>query len=128
MKLGFQPAAGNVLDAAATGVSEGLQLYLNVVAMLIAFVSLVYLVDWPLGYIGDQIGIDGGLSLRRIFGWIFSPVALAMGVESTDASRFGALLGTKIGLNEFLAYLNLQKEVVFQHDPAALAAAGYDHA
>ena len=125
MSLEFKPVAGNVLDAAATGVSEGLKLWLNVFAMLLAFVAIVALIDWPLTAIGDWLNIDGGLSISRIFGWIFAPVAWLMGVDGADAGRFGALLGTKIGLNEFLAYLQLQQEIVYVQDPEALAAAGH---
>ena len=91
----------NVLDAAASGTSDGLKLYLNVLAMLIAFVSLVALVDAGLGLIEVQ---GAALSLARIFGWLFSPVAWMMGVEWSDCQNFGTLLGTKVAVNEFIAF------------------------
>lgn len=128
MQLEFKATAGNVLDAAATGVSEGLKLYLNVLAMLIAFVAMVALIDWPLEELGSVLELDDGLSLKRIFGWVFAPIAWAMGVDWGDAIRFGSLLGTKIGLNEFLAYLQLTGEVAMSTNPQALADAGYEQA
>ena len=91
----------NLLDAAASGTSDGLQLYLNVVAMLIAFVALVALVNAGLGLI--TIGGES-LSLQGIFGYIFAPVAWMMGVEWADCANFGTLLGTKIAVNEFIAF------------------------
>ena len=132
MSLEFKAEADNVLDAAATGVSEGLKLWLNVFAMLLAFVALVAMIDWPLTALGDYLGehtrFTGGLSLSRIFGWIFYPIAFAMGVDTADCGRFGALLGTKVGINEFLAYLQLQQEIVYQANPQALAESGHSHA
>jgi CNT family concentrative nucleoside transporter len=103
-----QPGLGrttrNVLDAAATGTADGLRLYMNVLAMLIAFVSLVAVLDWPL----SALEVDGApLSLRRIFGWAFAPLAWLMGVAWTDCASVGSLLGTKIAVNEFMAYADL---------------------
>jgi CNT family concentrative nucleoside transporter len=95
----------NMLDALAEGVTDGLKLALNVAAMLVAFVALIKLVDWPLSFI--TVG-DGVLSLQRLFGWIFAPFAWVMGVESGDTKAFGSLLGFKIAVNEFVAYTQLQ--------------------
>ncbi len=128
MSLRTERTAGNVLDAATTGVTEGLALYMNVVAMLLAFVALVALVDWPLDAIAGRFEIEGGLSLSRIFGWVFAPISYAMGVAWEDATRFGALLGTKVGLNEFLAYLDLQQEITYQLHPEQLEGTGLTHA
>ena len=89
----------NVIDAAGRGTSEGLQLALNVAAMLISFLALVALVNAVLGY--------AGLSLQEIFGWVFAPVAWAMGVPWRDAPIIGNLLGTRMALNEFVAYSQL---------------------
>lgn len=91
----------NVLDAAAAGTSDGLKLYLNVIAMLVAFVAIVALVNWSLSGISVA---DAPLSLQRIFGWVFAPVAWLMGVAWVDCQSFGTLLGTKIAINEFVAY------------------------
>ena len=101
--------ANNLIEAAAMGTSDGLKLWLNVVAMLLAFVALVALVDWPLEAIGSAMSIEGGLSLNRIFGWIFAPVAWLMGVHSwSDCQTMGTLLGTKVAVNEFVAFGELQ--------------------
>jgi CNT family concentrative nucleoside transporter len=89
----------NVIDAAARGTSEGLQLALNVLAMLISFIALVALVNALLGRVG--------LSLQEIFGWVFAPVAWSMGVPWKDAPAIGDLLGTRMVLNEFIAYSEL---------------------
>jgi concentrative nucleoside transporter, CNT family len=86
----------NVIDAAGRGTSEGLQLALNVAAMLISFMALVALVDALLGL--------AHLSMEQIFGWVFAPVAWAMGVPWRDAPAIGRLLGTRMALNEFIAY------------------------
>lgn len=96
----------NVLDAAATGTADGLKLALNVGAMLIAFYSIVQLLDGVLGLVtisGDP------LSLNRIFGWVFFPVAWAMGVPTEDCDVFGALLGTKVAVTEFIAFSDLAR-------------------
>lgn len=116
VELRIERSAANVVEAAANGTTDGLKLWWNVIAMLIAFVALVHLVDWPLGWLGEQLHalgvLDGTLSLGRIFGWIFAPVAWAMGVEGWhDCQLFGALLGTKISINEFVAYQTLITEL-----------------
>lgn len=89
----------NVLDAAAGGAGVGLKLAANIGAMLLAFIALVAMVNYGLGFVG--------LSLQQIFGWIFSPIAWVMGVPWSEAPAFGALLGTKIAVNEFVAYIDL---------------------
>ena len=96
----------NVIGAAARGASEGLHLALNVGAMLLAFVALVFMFDGILGWLGGLIGL-GGLSLQGILGWLFSPIAWLMGVAWVDAAEVGALLGMRTALNEFFAYLQL---------------------
>lgn len=104
VKMDVEKGATNVLEAAANGTADGLRLALNVGAMLIAFVAIVALIDWPLSaWIVD----DEPMSLGRIFGWIFYPVAWLMGVPGNDCSGFGTLLGTKIAVNEFLAFETL---------------------
>jgi CNT family concentrative nucleoside transporter len=110
----------NAIDAAAAGTADGLKLALNVAAMLIVFIAFVALFDgllslvntawlmqqtwWPTGcQLPDQ------LSLRWIFGQIFSPAAMLMGVESADQSKVGSLLGAKLAVNEHFAYLEMKK-------------------
>ena len=89
----------NLIGAAASGASAGVKLVLNVVAMLIAFLSLVALVDLPLGALG--------LSLSGILGFVFTPVAFLVGAPPAEAAAVGAMLGKKLILNEFVAYLDL---------------------
>jgi concentrative nucleoside transporter, CNT family len=89
----------NIIDAAGRGTSEGLQLAMNVGAMLISFVALIALVNAGLGL--------AGLSLQQIFGWVFAPVAWSLGVPWHDAAAVGNLLGTRMVLNEFIAFAQL---------------------
>lgn len=96
----------NVIDAAARGASEGLTLALNVGAMLLAFVALVYMLDAILGLMGGLVGLES-LSLRLVLGWVLAPIAWIMGVPWADATTVGGLLGLKMALNEFFAYLQL---------------------
>jgi CNT family concentrative nucleoside transporter len=96
-----EKTTANLVDAAATGARDGLHLAMNVAAMLLAFIALIAMINWGLGKIQPD------LSLAKIFGWVFAPLALAMGVEAKDAQAFGSLLGTQISLNEFVAYLHL---------------------
>jgi concentrative nucleoside transporter, CNT family len=99
VKLEVERTDVNVIDAAGRGTSEGLALALNVGAMLISFLALVALVNAMLGLVG--------LSLQQIFGWVFSPIAWSMGVPWRDAPTIGNLLGTRMALNEFVAYSQL---------------------
>jgi CNT family concentrative nucleoside transporter len=89
----------NVIDAAARGTIEGLHLALNVLAILISFIALVALVNALLGL--------AHLSLQQVFGWVFAPAAWSMGVPWRDAPAIGNLLGTRMVLNEFIAYSQL---------------------
>jgi CNT family concentrative nucleoside transporter len=89
----------NVIDAIGRGTGEGLHLALNVGAMLISFLSLIALVNAILGL--------AGLSMQQIFGWAFAPIAWSLGVPWRDASTVGNLLGTRMVLNEFVAYSQL---------------------
>ena len=99
VKLDVAKTDVNVIDAAGRGTSEGLHLALNVGAMLISFLALVALVNSILGL--------AGLSMQQILGWAFSPVAWAMGVPWKDSQIIGNLLGTRMVLNEFVAYSQL---------------------
>lgn len=94
----------NVLDAAALGASTGLKLALNVGAMLLAFIGLIALVNLMLGGVGGWFG-QAGLSLQQILGWMFAPVAWMIGVPWADATQGGSLIGQKLVLNEFVAYV-----------------------
>jgi CNT family concentrative nucleoside transporter len=105
VRLKVEKTDVNVIDAAGRGTGEGLHLALNVGAMLISFLALIALVNAILGHVPVPGG--GYLSLERIFGWIFAPVAWAMGVPWHDAPTIGNLLGTRMALNEFVAYSKL---------------------
>lgn len=92
----------NGIDAAASGTTDGLKLALNVAAMLIVFIAFVAMFDAILGKLVPD------LTLSKLFGWIFSPAAFLMGVESADISKVGTLLGTKLATNEHVAYLMMK--------------------
>jgi CNT family concentrative nucleoside transporter len=104
----------NVIDAAGRGAIEGLHLSLNVAGMLIAFIALVALVngifgfthDWLVGAI-PSVGAFFPASLDVLLGWIFRPIAWAMGVSWKDSLEVGNLLGTRMVLNEFVAFVKL---------------------
>jgi len=96
----------NVIDAAARGASEGLFLALNVGAMLLAFVALIYLFNGLLGWAGGLAGFQG-LTLEKILGWLLAPLAWLMGVSWHDAPAVASLMGIKTVLNEFFAYIQL---------------------
>jgi len=98
----------NIIDAAARGASEGLHLALNIAAMLIAFIALIALSNGLLGWVHSLPGL-GWMpdSLQRLLGWLFSPVAWLLGVSWKDAPVIGNLLGTRMVLNEFVAYVQL---------------------
>lgn len=110
----------NGIDAAASGTGDGLKLALNVAAMLIVFIAFVAMFDAILGEIKPMLTwvsstlhcstnwlsvLPDDLSLTKLFGWIFSPAAFLMGVESADISKVGSLLGAKLAINEHYAYL-----------------------
>ncbi|HUK35717.1 MAG TPA: nucleoside transporter C-terminal domain-containing protein [Vicinamibacterales bacterium] len=99
VKLDVENTDVNVIDAAGRGTGEGLHLALNVGAMLISFLALIALLNALLGL--------AHLSLSQIFGWVFAPVAWSMGVPWRDAPTVGNLLGTRMALNEFVAYSQL---------------------
>ena len=98
----------NGIDAIATGTVEGLKLALNVGAMIIAFLGLLALFNACLAWVGTQIGISD-LSLEGIFAYMMFPIAWLMGIPLADCHHVAILLGKKLILNEFLAYLDLKE-------------------
>jgi CNT family concentrative nucleoside transporter len=122
VKLADERTDANVIGAAARGTSEGLHLALNVAAMLISFLSLVALVNLLLAKLGGLFGV--ALSLQTILGYAFMPLALVMGVPWKDAFVIGDLLGTRMVLNELIAYARLGtlKETL---DPRTFTIATY---
>ncbi len=121
LRVAFPSTATNVLEAAARGASEGMMLAINVAAMLIAIVGLVAMVDgaigllpvsscgdagWSLGWCGTDVERTP-LTLSRIFGVLFAPLAFLMGVPWAECDEVGQLLGEKVALTEFVAYAHL---------------------
>lgn len=109
VKVEIKKAHANLLDAIAAGASEGLKVGFNVIAMLIGFIALIALIDSLLFRVGFYIFSMDNLSLNLILGKFFSLFAWAMGVPSKDIEAAGALMGTKMVVNEFVAYLDLVK-------------------
>jgi len=92
------------MDAVSTGAEDGMKMYLNILGMLVAMISLVALANIILG----NVEIAGTpLSFERLLGWVFAPVVWLIGVPAVDAATAGSLMGTKTILNELIAYLNL---------------------
>ncbi|SHF22807.1 NupC/NupG family nucleoside CNT transporter [Caloramator proteoclasticus] len=106
----FEKMDANVIDAAARGAAEGLQLSLNVGAMLLAFIALVSLINYIIAKFGLLIGMSN-LSLEWIMGRVFAPFTFIIGVPFKDIIQAGSLLGQKIVINEFFAFANLAELV-----------------
>jgi len=127
----------NVIDAAARGAYEGMKLALNVGAMLLAFIALIALTNALLGLpfelYNDWAGLEGTaavepLTLQQILGWIFWPFAFLIGVPVAECATVGTLLGEKLVLTEFIAYLHLYEslsEGVAQLSPRTVVIASY---
>lgn len=110
IKMSFERNSANIIDAAATGAGEGLQLALNVGSMLLAFIALIAMFNGLLSFVGGFFNFSD-LSLELISGYVFAPVAFLMGVPWSEAMAVGSLLGKKLVINEFVAYLDLQKQL-----------------
>ncbi|HEX6244869.1 MAG TPA: nucleoside transporter C-terminal domain-containing protein [Polyangiales bacterium] len=111
--LGASPAAApssasGLVDAIATGTTEGLRLAANVGAMMISFLALTALVNYCLGALG-QLVFAYPLSLELLLGWLFAPVALLLGIPGEDVAKVASLLGQKTVMNEFVAYSQLSE-------------------
>jgi CNT family concentrative nucleoside transporter len=115
VNLKVEKNADNVIEAAATGAGDGMQLALNVGAMLIAFIAGIALINYLFTGLGDLLGVNAyltarfgmPLSLQLIFGVVLRYLAIGIGVPAADAFHFGSLLGTKVVLNEFVGYIDL---------------------
>ncbi|MBT2757044.1 NupC/NupG family nucleoside CNT transporter [Mesobacillus foraminis] len=102
--------SANVIQAAASGASVGLQLALNVGAMLLAFIAIIALVNGILGGIGNLFNVEG-ITLERILGFVFAPLAFAVGVPWEEAVKAGGFIGQKLVLNEFVAYASFAPQI-----------------
>ena len=118
VELSVERTAANVIEAAAEGASSGMKLALNVAAMLIAFVALIHLINAMVGWCGGLAGQQW--SLEQAFGYAFWPFAWLMGIPAKDCYAAGQLLGTKMVVNEFLAYFQLGE--IVKADKALVAA------
>ena len=97
----------NVIDAISHGAADGMKISINVVAMLVGFIALIALINYVLVKINGLLGNPiPGLSLNMIFGWLFWPFAWAMGIPYEDVTKCATLMGQKMTINEFVAYLN----------------------
>lgn len=115
VKLKVEKNASNIIEAAASGAADGVKLAINVAGMLIAFIALIALVNHLLIGVGDIFQLNAflqskfgqPLSLQLLFGLILQYLAFGIGVPWSDSLQFGSLIGTKVVLNEFVAYLDL---------------------
>ncbi|WP_087483881.1 NupC/NupG family nucleoside CNT transporter [Brachybacterium massiliense] len=112
----------NVIDAAAGGAADGLKLALNVGAMLLAFISLIALINLLIGTVGGWFGA-GDLTFQQILGWVFSPVMFMIGVPWEEAVASGSYVGQKIVVNEFVAFAGFGPEIeTFSPKAAAITS------
>lgn len=137
VKLEVHKESVNIIHAAAMGASDGLKIGLNVCAMLIGFIALIAMVDFVIGQAGLVLaswGLDLSfagldlhkLSLNAILGTVFSVVAVALGVPVQDAQVVGGLMGTKMVVNEFVAYASMTPMIqAHALDPKSVAIASF---
>lgn len=116
VKVQIEQTDANGIDAAASGAAIGLKLAANVGAMLLAFIALLAMGNYFLESFGSLTGLNtlipnSDLRIETLLGWLFAPVAYVAGVPWADATSMGSLLGTKVVLNEFVAYLQLSEMV-----------------
>lgn len=128
VRIHVEKTATNVIEAAANGAAEGVRLALNVGGMLIAFIALIALINYPLGWLGEISGLQTmlgkPLSLSLVLGYLLCPLAWAIGVPTQDIVAVGGLIGEKIVTNEFVAYLSLN-EIQSTLTPKALLISTY---
>jgi CNT family concentrative nucleoside transporter len=121
LKVNKEQIGVNLVDALASGAADGLKLALNIGGMLIAFIAIIYAVNWILvDFVGAVTGLNefvvsstngafSGFSLQYILGQVFRVFAFAMGVEWSQTLQVGSLLGQKMVINEFVAYVDLSQ-------------------
>ena len=124
VQIHVEKTATNVIEAAANGAADGLKLALNVAAMLLAFIALIAMVDYILQGLGSVTGINGligqELTLKLILGYLLAPIAWLIGVPTQDIVTVGGLIGEKLVINEFVAYLHLGEVKAMLSDKAVL--------
>ncbi|SBV36974.1 Uncharacterized transporter HI_0519 [uncultured Stenotrophomonas sp.] len=113
VKMEVEKTSSNIIDAAAAGAGDGLRLALNIGAMLLAFIALIALINAPLTWLGDVTGLAQMLgkptSLATLFGYVLAPIAWVIGTPWADATTVGSLIGQKVVINEFVAYMDLSE-------------------
>jgi CNT family concentrative nucleoside transporter len=124
VKVDVERADANGIDAAATGASDGLRLALNVGAMLLAFFALLAMLNYVVMFVGTLPNMIGGLfgltipvyslSIQMILGWVFAPIAFIIGIPWAESMQVGSLIGTKLVLTEYIAYINLAELTAVQ--------------
>jgi len=116
------PTTVNSVDALCRGAGDGMMLSINVIAMLIAFIALVALVNFVLVWPQEQLGVSNPVTLQLLLGWINAPFAWLMGVPAQDVTAIGSVLGERIVLSEFIGYLSLNNLTV---EPRSYTIATY---
>ena len=115
VRMEVENTTSNVIDAAAAGAGDGLKLALNIGAMLLAFIALIAMINAPLTWLGEVTGVAAAIGkptdLAAIFGYVLAPLAWLIGVPWADAGTVGSLIGQKVVINEFVAYLQLAEIV-----------------
>jgi CNT family concentrative nucleoside transporter len=128
VKMEVEKTASNIIDAAAGGAADGLRLALNIGAMLLAFIALIAMLNAPLTWIGEVTGLAGMLGrptdIANLLGLLLSPLAWVIGVPWSDATVVGGLIGQKVVINEFVAYLQLADIVNCKTPGVALSNQG----
>ena len=113
VKMEVEKTSSNIIDAAAAGAGDGLKLALNIGAMLLAFIALIALINAPLTWLGDVTGlaqmIGKPTNLATLFGYVLAPIAWVIGTPWADATTVGSLIGQKVVINEFVAYMDLSE-------------------
>lgn len=110
VKINLPKLSTNVIDAAASGASDGLKLAVNVAAMLLSFIALIAMLNGLLGWAGSFLGLPQ-ITFELIMGYLFAPVAWLLGCPWQDCLIVGNFLGKKLVINEFVAYLDLKEQM-----------------
>jgi CNT family concentrative nucleoside transporter len=116
----------NSIDAICRGAGDGFHLALNIIAMLIAFIAIIALANYVVGFPQTHLGVKNPVTLQNIFGWVNAPFAFLMGVPWQDCVNIGQILGERIVLNEFVGYLDLTTNAkTLALDPRSFTIATY---
>jgi CNT family concentrative nucleoside transporter len=116
----------NSIDAICRGAGDGFHLALNIIAMLIAFIAIIALANYIVGFPQTHLGVKNPVTLQNIFGWVNAPFAFLMGVPWQDCVNIGQILGERIVLNEFVGYLDLTTNAkTLALDPRSFTIATY---